>query len=133
MKKFSLLFLLFFSIYAVNCTDNTPKPNANATNANANANVSTNANAANTNANAANTANANVKANTNSANTKATNANAANANSAAEVTAPTYPDALRKAKVEGVVTLIFVLDETGRVEDPRRHLAERPLASCHRT
>lgn len=33
--------------------------------------------------------------------------------------APTYPAELRKAKVEGVVTLIFVLDETGRVEDPR--------------
>jgi protein TonB len=33
--------------------------------------------------------------------------------------APTYPEALRKAKVEGVVTLIFVLDETGKVEDPR--------------
>jgi len=33
--------------------------------------------------------------------------------------APTYPPELRKAKVEGVVTLIFVLDEKGRVEDPR--------------
>jgi protein TonB len=33
--------------------------------------------------------------------------------------APTYPAELRKAKVEGLVTLIFVLDETGRVEDPR--------------
>jgi len=33
--------------------------------------------------------------------------------------APTYPAELRKAKVEGVVTLIFVLDEAGRVEDPR--------------
>jgi protein TonB len=33
--------------------------------------------------------------------------------------APTYPAELRKAKVEGSVTLIFVLDETGRVEDPR--------------
>jgi len=33
--------------------------------------------------------------------------------------APNYPTELRKAKVEGVVTLIFVLDETGRVEDPR--------------
>ena len=40
--------------------------------------------------------------------------------------APTYPEALRKAKVEGVVTLIFVLDETGRVEDPRVENSSRP-------
>lgn len=40
--------------------------------------------------------------------------------------APTYPEALRKAKVEGVVTLIFVLDETGRVEDPRVENSTRP-------
>jgi protein TonB len=40
--------------------------------------------------------------------------------------APAYPDALRKAKVEGVVTLIFVLDETGRVEDPRVENSSRP-------
>jgi len=33
---------------------------------------------------------------------------------------------LRKAKVEGVVTLIFVLDETGRVEDPRVENSSRP-------
>ena len=33
--------------------------------------------------------------------------------------APTYPAELRKAKIEGSVTLVFVLDETGRVEDPR--------------
>jgi len=33
--------------------------------------------------------------------------------------APQYPAELRKAKVEGLVTLVFVLDETGRVEDPR--------------
>ncbi len=32
---------------------------------------------------------------------------------------PTYPDALRKARVEGSVTLVFVLDESGRVTDPR--------------
>ncbi|MBE7501027.1 MAG: energy transducer TonB [Verrucomicrobiales bacterium] len=32
---------------------------------------------------------------------------------------PQYPEALRKAKIEGTVTLVFVLDETGRVEDPR--------------
>jgi protein TonB len=40
--------------------------------------------------------------------------------------APTYPAELRKAKVEGVVTLIFVLDETGRVEDPRVENSTRP-------
>jgi|SRR6478736_5625632 protein TonB len=40
--------------------------------------------------------------------------------------APSYPDALRKAKVEGVVTLIFVLDEKGRVEDPRVENSSRP-------
>jgi protein TonB len=32
---------------------------------------------------------------------------------------PTYPDSLRKTRVEGSVTLVFVLDETGRVLDPR--------------
>lgn len=32
---------------------------------------------------------------------------------------PQYPQELRKAKVEGSVTLVFLLDETGRVEDPR--------------
>lgn len=32
---------------------------------------------------------------------------------------PNYPEALRKGKVEGTVTLVFVLDENGRVEDPR--------------
>jgi periplasmic protein TonB len=32
---------------------------------------------------------------------------------------PQYPPELRKAKVEGAVTLVFVLDETGRVEDLR--------------
>lgn len=40
--------------------------------------------------------------------------------------APTYPEALRKAKVEGLVTLIFVLDESGRVEDPRVENSSRP-------
>ena len=40
--------------------------------------------------------------------------------------APTYPAELRKAKVEGVVTLVFVLDETGRVEDPRVENSSRP-------
>lgn len=32
---------------------------------------------------------------------------------------PVYPEALKKAKVEGLVTLVFVLSEEGRVEDPR--------------
>ena len=31
--------------------------------------------------------------------------------------APTYPAELKKSKVEGVVTLLFVLDETGRVTE----------------
>ncbi|MBL9129121.1 MAG: energy transducer TonB, partial [Verrucomicrobiales bacterium] len=33
--------------------------------------------------------------------------------------APTYPSELRKAKVEGTVTLVFLLTEEGRVEDAR--------------
>jgi len=33
--------------------------------------------------------------------------------------APQYPAELRKAKVEGSVTLVFILGEDGRVEDPR--------------
>jgi periplasmic protein TonB len=40
--------------------------------------------------------------------------------------APVYPAELRKAKVEGVVTLVFVLNETGRVEDPRVETSSRP-------
>jgi len=40
--------------------------------------------------------------------------------------APVYPAELRKAKVEGIVTLVFVLDETGRVEDPRVENSSRP-------
>jgi len=40
--------------------------------------------------------------------------------------APTYPAELRKAKVEGVVSLVFVLDESGRVEDPRVENSSRP-------
>lgn len=32
---------------------------------------------------------------------------------------PAYPPELRKAKIEGVVTLVFILGEDGRVEDPR--------------
>lgn len=33
--------------------------------------------------------------------------------------APSYPSELRKAKIEGLVTLIFILTEEGRVEEPR--------------
>lgn len=40
--------------------------------------------------------------------------------------APAYPTELRKAKVEGAVTLVFILDETGRVEDPRVENSSRP-------
>lgn len=39
---------------------------------------------------------------------------------------PTYPPEFRKAKIEGMVTLVFVLDETGRVEDPRVENSSRP-------
>jgi periplasmic protein TonB len=41
-------------------------------------------------------------------------------------TAPAYPAELRKAKIEGVVTLLFVLNEEGRVEDPRVDNSTRP-------
>lgn len=40
--------------------------------------------------------------------------------------APAYPTELRKAKVEGLVTLVFVLNEEGRVEDPRIENSSRP-------
>lgn len=33
--------------------------------------------------------------------------------------APAYPAELRKAKIEGAVTIVFLLTEDGRVEDPR--------------
>ena len=39
---------------------------------------------------------------------------------------PPYPAELRKAKIEGLVTLVFVLDENGRVEDPRVENSSRP-------
>mgnify|MGYP001768288323 CR=1 FL=1 len=39
---------------------------------------------------------------------------------------PTYPAELRKAKIEGSVTLVFVLSEDGRVEDPRVEKSSRP-------
>jgi protein TonB len=40
--------------------------------------------------------------------------------------APAYPPELRKAKIEGVVTLVFVLSMEGRVEDPRVENSSRP-------
>ncbi len=40
--------------------------------------------------------------------------------------APSYPSELRKAKVEGAVTLVFVLSETGAVEEPRIESASHP-------
>ena len=40
--------------------------------------------------------------------------------------APAYPVELRKAKVEGSVTLVFVLSEDGRVVDPRVENSSRP-------
>ena len=39
---------------------------------------------------------------------------------------PTYPAELRKAKVEGQVTLVFILGEDGRVVDPRVENSSRP-------
>ncbi len=39
---------------------------------------------------------------------------------------PQYPPDLRKARVEGAVTIVFVLDESGRVEDPRVENSSRP-------
>jgi protein TonB len=40
--------------------------------------------------------------------------------------APTYPSELRKAKIEGSVTLVFILSEEGRVEEPRVENSSRP-------
>lgn len=40
--------------------------------------------------------------------------------------APAYPAELRKAKIEGTVTLVFLLTEEGRVEDPRVQSSSRP-------
>jgi protein TonB len=40
--------------------------------------------------------------------------------------APAYPPELRKAKIEGLVTLVFVLNEEGRVEEPRVENSTRP-------
>lgn len=40
--------------------------------------------------------------------------------------APQYPAELRKAKIEGAVTLVFIIDEEGRVKDPRVENSTRP-------
>ncbi|HMJ67011.1 MAG TPA: TonB family protein [Candidatus Binatia bacterium] len=40
--------------------------------------------------------------------------------------APAYPAELRKAKIDGVVTVLFVVSEEGRVEDARIENASRP-------
>ena len=39
---------------------------------------------------------------------------------------PAYPAELRKAKVEGVVTVVFLLNEVGRVEAPKVETSTRP-------
>ena len=50
---------------------------------------------------------------------------------------PQYPSELRKARIEGAVTIVFVLDESGHVEDPRvenssRSEFERPALDAVR-
>ncbi|HWN97625.1 MAG TPA: energy transducer TonB [Methylomirabilota bacterium] len=40
--------------------------------------------------------------------------------------APAYPPELRKAKIEGAVTLLFLLSEDGRVEEARVENSSRP-------
>ncbi len=40
--------------------------------------------------------------------------------------APKHPRSLLKAKVEGQVVLLFVVNEDGRVEDPRVESSTRP-------
>ncbi|MGN6644165.1 MAG: energy transducer TonB [Verrucomicrobiota bacterium] len=39
---------------------------------------------------------------------------------------PAYPPELRKAKIEGLVTVVFVLNEDGRVEEPKVENSSRP-------
>jgi protein TonB len=39
---------------------------------------------------------------------------------------PNYPNDLRKKRVEGSVTLVFLLDETGRIEDARVENSSHP-------
>ena len=40
--------------------------------------------------------------------------------------APAYPAELRKAKIDGVVTVLFIVSEEGRVEDARIENSTRP-------
>ena len=40
--------------------------------------------------------------------------------------APTYPAEMRKARIEGAVTVVFLLTEEGRVEDPRVENSTHP-------
>ena len=40
--------------------------------------------------------------------------------------APKYPQELVKARIEGRVTVVFLLDETGKVQDPRVDSSTRP-------
>ena len=46
--------------------------------------------------------------------------------SAVSQAAPIYPSELRKSKIEGSVTLFFILDENGRVSEPRVENSSRP-------
>ncbi len=39
---------------------------------------------------------------------------------------PSYPSELAKAKIEGMVTLVFILNEDGKVEEPRVENSSRP-------
>jgi periplasmic protein TonB len=39
---------------------------------------------------------------------------------------PTYPPELRKAKIEGLVTIVFIVGQDGKVEDPRVENSSRP-------
>lgn len=41
-------------------------------------------------------------------------------------TPPVYPPELKKAKIAGVVTVVFILGEDGRVQDPRIENSSRP-------
>ena len=40
--------------------------------------------------------------------------------------APQYPADMRKAKVEGTVTIVFILNEAGQVEEPNVQSSSRP-------
>jgi protein TonB len=40
--------------------------------------------------------------------------------------APVHPRSMLKAKVEGMVVLLFVVNESGRIEDPRIETSSHP-------